>query len=154
MAAATAARITGTLRAPIKKVTYPLAAGAKAFEGCMACIDTANLGSVVQGKVSTTLVRIGLFTGTFDNTAGGATVPIGIDLDEEIWLTWFDSVTGGGAITIANLFQVAYIATDHELTTVTTGASKAGIIWAIGGAFGIGQNYAGAVGVGKPLGLY
>jgi hypothetical protein len=153
MAALTAPRVQGTFRATIKNVVYPLATGAKAFVGAAACIDTAAAGFVKQGAVSTTLVRIGLFTQTFDNTAGGAAVPIGIDLDEEIVITWFDAAAAGTP-TIANLFQVLYLASDHEVTTTTTGASKAGIMWALGGVFGIGANYPGAIGVGKPLGLF
>lgn len=153
MAALTSPRVQLTFRETIKKVVYPLAAGAKAWENGMACVDTAAAGVVKPGAVSTTLIRIGLFTQSVDNSAGGTAVPVGVDLDEEITIDWFDSVASGGTVTIANLFQVLYIASDHELTTTSTGASKAGIMWAFGGAFG-GQGYAGAIGVGKPLGLF
>ena len=129
MSALTAARVILVSPGAIKNVTYPLAAGAKAFENGMACYDTSAYGAVVRGAVSTTLVPIGTFTGTFDNSAGGATVPIGIELFKEHQLTYWDSVTGGGAITIANLFQLVYIADDHTLTTVSTGASAFGRVW-------------------------
>jgi hypothetical protein len=154
MGALTAARVIGSARSTIKKVTYPLAAGVKAFENGVACIDTGAVGALKPGATgSTTLIRIGLFTATFDNSGGVASVPIGVDLDEEIVLTWLDPA-GSGTPTIANLFQMMYLASDHEVTTTTTTASKAGIMWALGGVFGIGMNYPGAIGVGKPLGLF
>lgn len=153
MSALTAARIVGSLRAPIKKVTYPLAAGATAWENGIACIDTSAAGALKQGAASTTLIRVGLFTQSVNNSAGGTIVPVGVDLDEEIWIDWFDPA-GSGTPTIANLFQMMYLASDHEVTTTSSGNSKAGIMWALGGTFGIGLNYPGAIGVGKPLGLF
>lgn len=153
MAALTAARVQGTFRSTIKKIVYPLAAGATAWENGMACIDTSAAGAVKPGATSTTLIRIGLFTQSVNNSAGGSSVPIGVDLDEEITITWFDAA-GSGTPTIANLFGMLYVASDHEVTTTSTGASKAGIMWALGGVFGIGMNYPGAIGVGKPLGLF
>lgn len=154
MSALTAARVVGSLRAPIKKITYPLVAGGTAWGGGIACINTAALGSVTNGQSGVaTLIRIGLFINNVNNSAGGAAVPVGVDLDEEIMLDWFDAA-GTGTPTIANLFQMMYIASDHEVTTTTTSNSKAGIMWALGGTFGIGLNYPGAIGVGKPLGLF
>lgn len=154
MSALAAARVIGASRATIKKVVYPLAAGAKAFENGIACIDTSALGALKQGASgSATLIRVGLFTQTFDNSAGGASVPIGVDLDQEMTITWLDAAASGTP-TIANLFQMLYLASDHEVTTTTTSNSKAGIMWALGGVFGIGMNYPGAIGVGKPLGLF
>ncbi len=152
MAALTAPRVQLVFRETIKKIVYPLAAGATAWENGMACIDTAAAGVVKPGATSTTLIRIGLFTQSVNNSAGGSAVPVGVDLDEEITIDWFDAA-GSGTPTIANLFQMLYIASDHEVTTTSTGASKAGIMWAFGGAFG-GQGYAGAIGVGKPLQLF
>lgn len=143
MGALTAARVSLVGRGTIKKATFPLGAGApKAWDGAMACIDTANVGAVWPGKVATTLKAIGEFQQTVDNSAGGTTVPIGVELFRERELKYWDSVTGGGAITIANLFQTVYIASDHEVTTVSTGASIYGIVWAVGP-----QGAPGAVGV-------
>jgi|SRR5580698_7151323 hypothetical protein len=154
MAALTAPRVVGSLRATLKKVTYPLAAGATAYENGVACIDTSALGALKPGASgSATLIRIGLFTASVNNSAGGATVPVGVDLDEEIEVTWLDAA-GAGTPTIANLFQQLYLASDHEVTTTAGGNSKAGIMWALGGVFGIGMNYPGAIGVGRPLGLF
>jgi|SRR5580704_7783370 hypothetical protein len=129
MSALTAARVVLCTPGAIKNVTYPLAIGAKAFENGMCCYDTGAYGAVKQGAVSTTLVPIGTFIASYDNTSGGANVPIGIELFKEHPVTYWDSVTGGGAITIANLFQLVYIADDHTLTTVSTGASAFGRVW-------------------------
>lgn len=142
MSALTAARVQLALLQKIKSISYPLAVGAKAFEGGVACYDTGAFGSVKQAAVSTTLVGIGLFRQTFDNSSGSGTVPIGVELFHECDIAWLDSVTGGGAITIANLFQTVYYASDHEVTTTSTGASVAGRVFSINMG-----NYPGAVGV-------
>jgi hypothetical protein len=142
MSALTAARQGLAFRQKIKTISYPLAVGAKAWDNGMACYDTSAFGSVKQGAVSTTLVPIGSFRGSFDNTSGSTTVPIGVELNEEKEIQWWDSVTGGGAVTIANLFQTVYIASDHEVTTTTTGASVAGRVFSINMG-----NYPGAIGV-------
>jgi hypothetical protein len=145
MAALTAARVVTVPIGTIKKATFPLKAGHKVWQNGMACIDTASAGSVVEGAVSTTLKPIGKFVDSVDNSAGGATVPVGVELTRERQLEYWDSVTGAGAITTANLFSSVYIADDHTLTTVSTGASAYGIVWAISP-----QGYPGAVGV-EPL---
>src|SRR5580704_4369716 len=142
MSALAAVRVVLVARGTIKKTSYPLAAGAKAWEGGIACYDTGAAGSVKQGAVSTTLVPIGCFLASYDNTAGGSTVPIGVELFHEKEVSYWDSVTGGGAITIANLFQTVYLASDHELTTVSTGASAFGRVFAFGP-----QGYPSGVGV-------
>lgn len=142
MAALTAARTVLVPRGTIRKGTFPLAIGAKAFEGGIACLDTAAAGAVKQGAVSTTLKPIGWFLQSIDNTSGAATVPIGVELFQEKEIQYWDSVTGGGAITSANLFQDVYIADDHTLTTVSTGASVYGKVWAVAPS-----GYPGGIGV-------
>lgn len=142
MADLTSARVTLVPRGTIKKGTFPLGIAAKAFENCFAFIDTAALAAVWPGKVAATLKPIGWFLQTIDNTIGGVTVPIGVELFREHDLSYWDSVVGGGAITIANLFQLVYVASNHELTTVSTGASPFGIVWTVGP-----QGAPGAVGV-------
>jgi hypothetical protein len=146
MAALIAPRVTLVRQWAMKKATFPLGIGAKAWEGGMACIDSARVGAVWPGSVATTLKDIGWFMGSVDNSAGGATVPVPVELTREKWLQLWDSVGGGGAITNANLFQQVYIASDHELTTVATGASPVGIVWLVGGVNG----YPNAIGI-EPL---
>lgn len=147
MAALTASRVVLIPKGSIKRGTFPLGFGSapgKVFENGMAVMDTANLGAVWGASVSTTLKPIGKFTGGYDNSAGAATVPIGVDLSREHTIEWWDQT--GGAITVAaNLFQTVYIASDHEVTLTSTGASAYGIIWAVNP-----PGYPSAVGV-EPL---
>lgn len=152
MSVLVAARSVGSLRATLKKVTYPLAINQTAFQGGIACIDTSAIGALKPGAgASATLIRIGLFINSVTTT--GAQLPVEVDLDEELTIDWFDPA-GAGTPTIANLFQQLYLASDHEVTTTVGTNSKAGIMWALGGVFGVGMNYPGAIGVGKPLGLF
>jgi hypothetical protein len=148
MAKLTAARVVLVPRGKLKKASFPLGYGVtagQAWENGMACIDTANLGAVWAASVSTTLKPIGKFIESKDNSAGGATIPIGVELTRERDLEYWDSVTGAGSITIANLFQTLYIASDHELTTSSSGASIYGVMWTFSP-----QGYPNGVGV-EPL---
>lgn len=126
----------------IKKLRLPLGAAVKAWKGAKACGDT-SVGNVVPAKASTTLVALGNFAETVDNTAGGAgAVLVDVDLDKEIVCRWFASATGGGAVTIANLWQDVYWLDSQTVTTVSTGASKAGRVWAIDAVKGVAiENY-------------
>lgn len=146
MSALTAARVQLVFRGTIKKTTFPLKAGAKAFENGIAAIDSASAGTVVPfAAASTTLLPIGWFLSSVDNSAGGAAVPVGVELFKEKDIAYYDSVTGAGAVTAANLFSTLYGASDHEVTTSSSSASKAGIMWAFGA-----QGYPGAIGVEAP----
>jgi hypothetical protein len=145
MAALTAARVILVPGGTIKRITAPLAAGAKVWENGMACVDPSNPGSFNKGGLTTTQKGVGKFTQSVDNSAGGTTVPVGVELTREHVLEYWDSVTGAGAITTANLYQEVYIASDHELTTVSSGAAPYGYVWTIGP-----QGYPNAVGV-EPL---
>jgi hypothetical protein len=146
MSALTAARVVLVEDGTIKKFVAPLKAGSTAWEGGVACIDSASTGSVTQGAVSTTLLPIGKFIQSVNNSAGGTTLPVGIELQRERNLTYLDSVTGGNAVTSANLFQKVYLTSDHELSTSSSGNSKAGLVWAVGP-----QGYPAAVGVEFPF---
>ena len=141
MSALTAARIILVPDGTIKKTSFPLKAGAKAFENGMCCIDTASAATVVQGQASTTLIPIGKFIETKDNTLGAGTLPIGVNLNRERLISYWDSVTGAGAITAANLFSDVYIADDQTLTTSSGGNSKYGKVWIVSP-----QGYPGGVG--------
>lgn len=142
MSALVAARISLALIQKIKSISYPLAIGQTVWEGGVACYDSAAFGVVKKAAVSTTLVPIGIFRQSVDNSAGGATVPVGVELFEEKSIFWYDSVTSGGTVTVANLFQTLYLASDHEVTTTSTGASIAGRMFSINMG-----NYPGAIGV-------
>jgi hypothetical protein len=129
---------TGT----IKKTTFPLIAGGKATEGCIVGYDTGAYGSIKgTGLTAATFVPIGWALQTIDNSANGANVACGVELQEEANISYWDSVTGAGAITIANLFQSVYVLDNHTLTT-TAGGSIAGRVFSISPG-----GYPGAVGI-------
>jgi hypothetical protein len=128
MAALTGPRSTWT-RA-ISAIVLSLPVGYKAFEGGAACLDTANPGSVYPGASGTsTLIPIGKFLTTFDNSSGSAAVGVQVKLDYERVCRNYDSVTGSGAVTISNQLQEVYIASDHEVTTTVGSNGKAGRVW-------------------------
>jgi hypothetical protein len=106
-----------------------LAAGAVAWDGGIACIDTAAPGGLVPAGPSTTLRPVGTFTRSVDNSASGTPVGVGIEFFRERWIAYWDSVTGAGAITLADLYSTVFLASDHELTTDPTGASPYGVVW-------------------------
>ena len=119
-----------------KSLAFPLATGAKAWEGGIACGDTAD-GTVKQAQALTTLVKIGEFVDSFDNTSGSNPVNVLVRLDKEIVAQWYDNDPGGGAIVAADLFQDAYLLDDHTVTLTSTGHSKAGRIWAVDSVKGV-----------------
>lgn len=133
MAALTQARMAREKR--MKNIALPLAAGAKAFAGGIACGDTSD-GTVKQGQTSTTLVKIGEFAETFDNTSGASAVNVLVSLDREVVARWYDNA---GDVVAADLFQDAYIVDDHTvaLSSATNTRSKAGRIWAVDSAKGV-----------------
>lgn len=146
MADLTTTRVVTVRSKTIDKIVYPLGAAQKAVSGCIACIDTARPGYIWSPTVITTEKAIGWFNANVDNTAGGSgALGVGVELFRERLCQIWDSVTGGGAITAANLFQLVYMASNHELTTVATGASAYGIVWDVAP-----QGYAGGI-VVEPL---
>jgi hypothetical protein len=142
MAALTAARTVLVARGTIKKATFPLATGQKVWANGLCVIDSANLGAVYKGvSGSTTLKPIGWFLDSYDNTSGGTTVPIGVELFREREISYWDAA-GTGAPTASNLFGTVYISSDHELFTTSSGNSAFGLMW----VYGI-QGYPNAIGV-------
>lgn len=118
-------------RSALRSITVPLASGAnmKAWRGGMACFDTAT-GTWKPGIAATsTLIRAGQFAQDFDNSAGSSTAQVLVDLDYEIFGTWWDNATGGAAIAAANLFQDAYILDNHTVTVTAGSNGKAGRAW-------------------------
>lgn len=110
-----------------KKLPLPLdyGTGMTAYENAMACVDTST-GTVKPGAAGNTdLIRIGTFEDAYDNSAGGATVLVLVNLDQELCGRWFDNATGGAAVT--QLFTVATIIDNN--TVGSTGDGNAGVVW-------------------------
>lgn len=135
-----------------KRHLFPLATGVKAYKGGRACIDTST-GNVVPGKASTTLLSIGLFAETVDNTSGGATTPVNVDLENEITVRWFANDAGGSPVAAANLGSDCWIKDDQTVTLAANGNSVAGRIWAVDTLKGVGVQQTGGGG-GAPGGDY
>jgi hypothetical protein len=120
---------------PMKNIPLPLAAGAKATQGGMACIDV-SAGSAKPGAAgNANLVRVGVWAETVDNSGGGTTAPALAELDHEIVGLWFDNATGGAAVSA--LFADCYMLDDHTVTSTSSGNSKAGRVWAIDAVKGV-----------------
>lgn len=117
---------------------YPLAANTKVYAGGVACIDSANNVVTKGASGSTTLLAIGTFVETVDNTGGAAgAVWVSVELFWEITVLWYASVTGANAVTSSALFTDVYLADDQTVTTASSGNSKAGRVWAIDALNGI-----------------
>jgi hypothetical protein len=114
-------------------VPLPLAAGAKATRGGMACIDTTAKVATPGAAANANLIRVGTWMDNVDNTAGTTTTMAMVRLDYEIWGYWWDNATGSAAVTAANqLFTTAaYILDDHTVTNAASGNSSAGRVWAV-----------------------
>lgn len=131
MAALTSAYVATSPEGALPSLSLPLAAGQKCYENGIACFDSANLGGVRRASVATTLTPIGSFLESVDNSAGGSAVMVGVKLNREIKLRYYDSVSGGGAVTAAAIGGNCYLASDHEVTVTATGASVAGRVWIV-----------------------
>lgn len=118
-----------TRETSLKEVQLLLAAGAVAQQGEACCIDTAvNFVKPPAGGVNT-LVSIGEFLESVDNSAGTGAVLVNVSLDMEIWVRWYDNATGGGAIAEPALGKTAYWLDNNTLTGTAGGNSKAGRVW-------------------------
>jgi hypothetical protein len=132
MAALTSAR--STWQRAINFITLPLPAGYTAQPGGRACLDTANPGNVYPAYAGqSTLIPIGVFVNNLA-VVGSATASVNVQLEpNEVWVRNWDSVTGSGAVTIANQLQEIYMASDHEVTTTAGSNAKGGRVWDVTG---------------------
>ena len=110
-----------------KKLLLPMGANFKAFQGGIACFDSSAPGYVVQGQASTTLMRIGVFAETIDNTGGAAgALKVNVELDREVCGHFFAQ---DGTITEASIGTDAYVLDDRTVTATAAGRSVAGRVW-------------------------
>jgi hypothetical protein len=110
-------------------VALPFASGAgqKAWQGGVACMDTAayTIKPAVSGNAN--LVAIGEFAQSYDNSTGTGTIYVLVELAKEVPVDWYDNASGGAAV--ANLFTICYQLDDHTVTNSSTGNSVAGRVW-------------------------
>jgi hypothetical protein len=133
MSALTQARMTRETR--FKHKAFPMAASTKGFQGAIACIDSS--GNLTIGAASTTLLKIGEFDETVDNSAGAAGALSGlVKLDREVVGQWYDNDTTS-AVAAANVGADCFILDDHTVTTNSSGHSKAGRVWQVDSVKGV-----------------
>ena len=134
MAALTTTRPTWERAITFVQLLLPV--GYTATNGGMACLDTALPGFVYPATAGVnTQIPIGVFRfGSVAQVVGGSNVVVNVQLEpNEVWCRNWDSVTGAGAVTIANQLQEVYIASDHEVTTTSGANAKAGRVWDVNG---------------------
>lgn len=121
-------------------VPLPLASGSgqTAFKGGIACIDTSAHNAKVAAAGNANLIPVGEWIQQYDNTSGTGTVQVMCRLYQEITVRWYDSDTGGNAVTVSNLYSDVYLLDDHTVTTSSSGNSKAGKVWAVDAVKGVG----------------
>ena len=118
-------------------VSLPLAASQKVYRNRMACIDTAT-NTVKKGATGvSTLVRIGTFLDSVDNSAGTGTVQCMVRLEKEIRAQWWDNATGAATITLAGLWNNAYVVDDHTVGGTAGSNGVAGRIWDVDSVKGV-----------------
>jgi len=105
----------------------------KAWKGATACGDTAT-GKVTKGQASATLVFLGVFAETVDNTANVAGAVVDVDFLIEREILWR---ANDGTIAAVNLFSPCYVLDDQTVTLGGGGHSLAGTILAIDPAMGV-----------------
>lgn len=105
--------------------------GMKAWAGGLACIDTSD-GYFKPGAVATTLRAVGIFTEDVDNSAGSdGDLAVDIEFFHVIEIRWLNNDTGGGELDQSDVGSPCYVLDDQTVTGTSTGASKAGIVWAV-----------------------
>lgn len=127
MAALTAKRMTRN--EVFRTKSLPLTSGQTVYQGGMACYDTAALGGLKKGATGVnTLVQIGTFAESADNSAGAAPY-VNVKLTIEHWGDWYDNSTGAAAVVAASIFGPCYIADDHTVTITAGSNAIAGRVW-------------------------
>jgi hypothetical protein len=112
---------------------FPLAAGAKAFQGGIATIDLST-GKCEPGHAEADLFVIGKFAETVDATAGEKLV--NVNLGMEIEVEWWNN-SPDNAIVAANVGSLCYVEDDQTVGILATGMALAGRIWAVDSVRGV-----------------
>jgi len=118
----------------IREVTRdkrPLAAGVKVWKGALACaiVGGTGRGFYRQGLTSGSVVPVGRFMETVDNTAGAAG-----DLSAEIHFfherhLFLMANDGGTPVVVADREQACYVLDDQTVSGAAFGASRGGVVY-------------------------
>ena len=137
MGALTSARMPREVK--VKHLALPLAVGAKAFFGGIACVDFVA-GKMVQGQGSDSqLEAIGEFENdiAIDNTAGSAVVQVLVNLDREKVLKYYANDTTT-PVQATDVFKICFILDDNTATMNPDGAAALGRVWDVDSVQGVG----------------
>jgi hypothetical protein len=121
----------------LKNVPLLMASGTKAWVDGIACLDTSAHVATPGAAGNANLIKVGEWLENVDNSLGTASTYVMTNLDVEIVVRWYDSVTGGNAVTAANLYGLCYLFSDHEVTSSASGNSTAGRVWMVDPVFGV-----------------
>lgn len=113
--------------------SFQLAVGTKAFKGGLCVLDTTT-GKVKPGAAGTSFLYIGKFDETVDATL--AEKPVSVDLGVEIEVVWWNNDTVA-PVTAVMLGLGAFVVDDQTVSSVATGRSMAGRIWAVDALYGV-----------------
>ena len=114
----------------------PLSAGEVADKGALACIDTST-GEVVAGQASTTLLPIGWFDESVDNSAGMDTVDVNVKFFVELTVAFWAN-SGGSAVASSDVGSSCYIEDDRTVSMSSSGNSVAGMVILVDTRKGVG----------------
>ena len=118
-----------------------LDAGEHAYQGTQAFIDTATGGiKAGQAVTSATLVRIGTFAETVDNSAGMTQVLVTINFPKEIVVQWWANALAGDAVAASDVGSNC-LCLDNQTVTITQTSpatlSVAGRVMAVSATRGV-----------------
>lgn len=117
----------------VKSIDLPVTNAVDFKKGEMACFDTAT-GLVTVGAVSATLKPIGHFR---TNGTGDGTTLHTIRLFKELRLHWWDNAASPNDVGASDRGNDCYIDGVQSVTTLATGRSVAGEVWAVNTRYGV-----------------
>lgn len=112
---------------------FTLKAAQTAFKGGLAAVQQSD-AKCYAGALTTGLITIGYFAE--DKTSSADTL-VNVELAKEIEIVWFNNSTSGDAVAATDFGKVCYLTDDNKVTITSSGASKAGIVWAVDATLGV-----------------
>lgn len=123
---------------PIRRYTFTLKSGEKAFSGGSALGDPAT-GKIVSGGSHSGFLFLGVFhkddvDASSSGPLGAADQPATVDFLDEFVALWRDN---DGGITAADIFKPAYVVDDQTVSKTSTARALMGTIIDVNATFGV-----------------
>lgn len=112
---------------------FVLANAEVAEKGKLAVFDTGNNGVLVNAKVATGLIPIGIFA---ESMTGDGVKKIQVKLHKEIQATWWDNDTVA-PIASTDRGKLCYLKDQNTVTITSAGHSSAGMVLDVSTAKGV-----------------